>query len=55
MAYDPRSVTIPKSVKCLAASYMDPAQRRGFIKSYVKVFEAEARQKGSRNKGSKGN
>jgi hypothetical protein len=50
MSYDPKSVTVPKSVKCLAASYPNKAARRGFIKSYVKVLEDEARSRGSRSK-----
>jgi hypothetical protein len=48
MAYDARAVNIPKSVKRMAAAYIDHHQRRGFIKSYVKILEGEARQKSSR-------
>jgi hypothetical protein len=48
--YDVKSVKVPKPVKTLAATFLDKAQRRGFIKSYVAVFEAESRQRGSRSK-----
>ena len=53
MAYDPRAVNIGKPVKTLAATYLDKGQRRAFIRSYVKIAETDARQKGSRNKGDK--
>lgn len=51
MGYDARAVKIGKPVKTLAATYLDKGQRRAFIKSYVKVAESDAHQRGSRNKG----
>lgn len=53
MAYDPRAVKIGKPVKTLAATIMDKHARGAFIRSYVKIAEDEARQRGSRNKGEK--
>ena len=41
MGYDPRCVKIGKPIKTMAATYLDKGQRRAFIKSYVKVLEAE--------------
>jgi hypothetical protein len=43
MAYDARAVKISKPVKTLAATYLDKAQRRAFIRSYVKIAESEIR------------
>jgi len=43
MAYDPRAVKIGKPVKVLAATIMDKATRRAFIRSYVKIAESESR------------
>lgn len=51
MGYDSRAVKIGKPVKTLAATIMDKNQRGAFIRSYVKIAEDDARQKGSRNKG----
>lgn len=48
--YDVKAVKVPKPVKTLAATFMDKAQRRGFIKSYVAIYEAESRQRSSRTK-----
>jgi hypothetical protein len=48
MAYDPRSVNVPKSVKRMASCYLDHHQRRAFIKSYVKILENQRNQKSSR-------
>ena len=48
--YDPRAVKIGKPVKTLAATIMDKHARGAFIRSYVKIAEDEARQKGSRNR-----
>jgi hypothetical protein len=49
--YDPKAVKIGKPVKTLAATIMDRNQRGGFIRSYVAIAEADAHQRGSRNKG----
>ena len=51
--YDPRAVKIGKPIKTLAATYLDKAQRRAFIKSYVKILESETRQRTDRKKDSK--
>lgn len=49
MAYDPKSVNIPKSVKRMAASYVDHHQRRAFIKSYVRILEEQSRTRGRKD------
>ena len=51
--YDPKAVKIGKPVKALAANYIDHHQRKAFIRSYVVIAEADARQRGARNKGDK--
>jgi hypothetical protein len=48
--YDSKSVNVGKPVKALAATYIDKNQRRAFIRSYVRILEDEARQRGARNK-----
>ena len=48
--YDPRAVKVPKSVKALAATYLDRHQRGAFIRSYVKIYEDESRSRTSRNR-----
>ena len=49
--YDVKAVKISKSVKRLAATILDNHRRRGFIRSYAAVAEAEAR---TRTRGKKG-
>ena len=51
--YDAKAVKIGKPVKTLAATIMDRNVRGAFIRSYVAVAEADARQRGSRNRGDK--
>lgn len=46
--YDPKAVKIGKPVKTLAATIMDKHARGAFIRSYVKIAEAEMRQRGAR-------
>jgi hypothetical protein len=41
MAYDPRAVKLPKSVKRRAATMVDAHQRGAFVRSYVKILESE--------------
>lgn len=48
--YDPKAVKVPKSVKRLAASYLDAHQRGAFIRSYVRILEEQGRTKGRREK-----
>ena len=48
--YDSKAVRVPKSVKSLAGTIMDKHQRGAFIRSYVKIYEDEARQKGNRGR-----
>lgn len=48
--YDSRAIKISKPVKTLAATILDNHQRGAFIRSYVKIAEDEARQRGSRNR-----
>ena len=44
MSYDPRAVKVSKSVKRVAATMTDKAQRRSFIKGYADAEAANARQ-----------
>jgi hypothetical protein len=48
--YDPKAVKVGKSVKTLASTIMDPHVRAAFIRSYAKIAEDDARQKGNRNR-----
>jgi len=41
MAYDPRAVKLPKSVKRRAATIADAHERGAVIRSFVKILEAE--------------
>lgn len=50
MSYDPRAVKVSKSVKRVAATMTDKAQRRSFIKGYARAEEALARQSQSRRR-----
>lgn len=51
--YDPKAVKVGKPVKRIAATYLDPHQRGAILRSYVKIYEADARQKTARNRGEK--
>ena len=48
MAYDPRAVKISKSIKRVASTYINKAERRAFIKSYVRILESDSSQRSSR-------
>ena len=50
MAYDPRAVKISKSVKRVAATMTDKAQRRDFIRGYVQAEAANARSGANRRR-----
>ena len=41
--YDSKAVKVPKSVKILAASYLNAHQRGGFIRSYVQILKDQTR------------
>ena len=43
MAYDPRAVKLPKSVKRLAATEVDAHKRGAIIRSYVQILESASR------------
>ena len=43
MAYDPRAVKVPKSIKRFAANEVDPHRRGAILRSYVKILEADLR------------
>lgn len=43
MAYDPRAVKLPKSVKRLAANEIDAHKRGAIIRSYVQILESESK------------
>lgn len=44
--YDYKAVKLPKSIKRMAAAYIDPHARGAFIKSYVEILNNELRQPG---------
>ena len=48
MAYDPRAVKVSKSIKRVASTYINKAERRAFIKSYVRILEADSSQRTNR-------
>jgi hypothetical protein len=50
MAYDSKAVKVPKQVKRSAAQYIDPHQRGAFIRSYVRILEAETHQRSNKNR-----
>jgi hypothetical protein len=50
MAYDPRAVKVSKSVKRVAATITDKAQRRSFIKGYAEAEANNARASSSRRR-----
>jgi hypothetical protein len=49
MAYDSKAIKLPKQVKRSAAQIIDPHQRGAFIRSYVRIVEAEGRVRTNRN------
>jgi hypothetical protein len=51
--YDSKAVKVGKPVKTLAATIMDRNVRGAFIRSYVKVAEADANQRTNRNRDKK--
>lgn len=53
MSYDPRAVKVSKSVKRVAATMTDKAQRRSFIKGYAEAEANNARASLSRKRGDK--
>jgi len=50
MSYDPRAVKVSKSVKRVAATMTDRAQRRSFIKGYAMAEAANQRASMSRKR-----
>jgi hypothetical protein len=50
MAYDPRAVKVSKAVKRLAATIIDKAQRRSFIRSYAQAEVANAQASSNRRR-----
>lgn len=50
MAYDPRAVKLPKSVKRRAATIVDAHERGAVIRSFVKILEAEQYASKNRNR-----
>jgi hypothetical protein len=54
MSYDPKAVKISKSVKRVAATILDSARRRSFIRGYAQAEAANARSNSrSRSRGSR--
>jgi hypothetical protein len=51
MAYDPRSIKLPKAIKRVAATELDAHKRGALIRSYVKILEDDRLQgKGRKSK-----
>ena len=48
--YDSRAVKLPKSVKRMAATFLDAHQRGAIIRSYVRILEDQSRTRGRREK-----
>lgn len=48
--YDPKAIKLPSLVKMAASTIADKHKRGAFIRSFVKIAEDEARQRGSRNR-----
>ena len=48
--YDPKAVKVPKSVKRIAATYIKNEDRRGLIRSYVRMLEEQSRGTGRKEK-----
>ena len=46
--YDAKAVKVPKSVKRVAAQYLDAHQRGAFVRSFVEVLKTELRQPGGK-------
>lgn len=53
MAYDSKSVKVPKSVKWAAANIADKHARGAFIRLHVKTLESEAHTRVARNRGNR--
>lgn len=51
--YDPKAIKIGSLVKMAAATIQDKHVRGSFLRSFVKIAESDARQKGARNRGEK--
>ena len=48
--YDARAVKVPKSVKRLAANYMDPHKRGQLIRDYARIIAEQNRTRGRKGK-----
>ena len=48
--YDAKAIKLPKQVKRSAAQIPDPHQRGSFIRSYVRILEADSRGRSRSNK-----
>jgi hypothetical protein len=48
--YDPKAVKLGSLVKMAASTIVDRHQRGAFLRSFTKIAEDEARQRGSRNR-----
>ena len=53
MAYDPKATKVSKSVKRVAATITNDAQRREFIRGYVNAERANANYRAPRKQGNK--
>lgn len=53
MAYDSKSVKVPKSVKWAASTIADKHARGAFIRLHVKTLESEAHTRVARNRGNR--
>jgi hypothetical protein len=48
--YDPKAVKVGKLVKIAAGGILDNHQRSAFIRSFAKIAEDDARQRGTRSR-----
>jgi hypothetical protein len=48
--YDAKAIKLPKQIKRSAAQIPDPHQRGAFIRSYVRILEADSRGRSRNNK-----
>lgn len=48
--YDPKAVKLGSLVKMAAATILDKAQRRAYLRSFTKIAESESRTSGRKDK-----
>jgi len=48
--YDPKAIKLPKTIKRMAANYVNDHERGAYIKSWAKVVEEQQRNRGRKDK-----